>query len=142
MPRPIPIIVLFFALSGCREQDAQNEARLFLERYDNVGRGDDDNRAERVERLRELPILDDEVRRVRDRCVEVQRSVIRAQTLMDEARTRVEALEDAGTATPEARQAIEALLARASAATTAVERGRNACLDGVSRLRAHHDRRR
>lgn len=142
MPRPIPIIALFFAICGCREQDAQNEARLFLERYDNVGRGDDDNRAERVERLRELPILDDEVRRVRDRCVEVQRSVIRAQALMDEARARVEALEDAGAATPEARQAIEALLARASAATEAVERGRNACLDGVSRLRAHHGRRR
>lgn len=129
------------SLCACARQDDANEARLFLERYDAVLRGGDEQRATRVERLRELPILNDEIRRVRDRCVEVQLAILRAQRLSAEAGERVTALEaDGGTATAADRRNIEALLAQAEAATRTVEQGMHACSDGVSSVRAHHGR--
>lgn len=136
------LALIVLAAAGCQRNDRENEARLFLERYDAVGRAGEADRPQRVERLEELPILDDEVRRVRDRCVVVQRAVLRAQARTDEARARVEVLEDAGAVTRAQTREVERLLAEATAAKDTADRGMSACLDGVSRLRAHHGRRR
>jgi hypothetical protein len=136
-------LALFFAshaLGACDRQDKQNEARLFLERYDAVKRGGEESRPARVDRLRELPIVDDEVRRIRDRCVEVLLAVVRAETSAAEARTRLAALGDASTIGNADRIALEALLARAQAATDTVNRVQYECTDGVSRLRVHYGR--
>jgi hypothetical protein len=92
------VAALAFALLFSRgDGGTRNDALLFLDRYQVLDLDDPiEERRRTVEALATMPFAADEVRAVRDRCVEAHRTLIRAEERGAEARAIFERATDQG----------------------------------------------
>lgn len=142
MKRLVLVLALVLgALFGC--DASENEARLFLERYDRLDPSDVDSRRALVEDLRSMPLAADDVRRTRDLCADLHESFLLAETASAEARVSLEAYQalDASEREPEGAAAIEGLIERSQAAVERANSLKEACLARVASLRSRYPRR-
>jgi hypothetical protein len=134
------MLLALFACAGC-ERDPSAEARMFLDRFDRIDLDDPiEERQRLVDNLTNMPLAADEVRRVRDVCVDAHQSALEAETLQVRARDTVAQYE--GTIPYEVGRGIERDI-RGSG--RALERSRtlfSRCLDMRARLERKYRSRR
>ena len=101
-------------LAGC-EEDARNDANLFLVRIETIDLDDPPaQREERVSALEQLPLRHTQIREVRDLCVNAHRTLLRAEALAQQARERLGALEGSDEVPATAAREIEVALTRSN----------------------------
>lgn len=97
---------------------------------------DAEERKEKLEALRRLPLREERAQRVREACVTLHESLLEGSRLTAEARARVDAFEAIPAEARDADEgaAIAELLARSHRALRRSEEVRDACLRGIQTL--------
>ena len=109
------ILGMVFLLCAC-EEDARNDANLFLVRVERVDLDDaPDEREAHVRALENLPLRNPQIREVRDLCVNAHRTLLRAEGMAQEAREQLAALEGQDTVPADSAREIEVALTRSNA---------------------------
>ncbi len=134
------LLALLAPLASC--SGAENEAHLFLERYERLDALDPASRASLVDDLRSMPLSSDEVKRARDVCASLHESFLVAEAASAEARA---ALEEYQRLEPSARGAsrageIEAAIERSEVAIERADSFKESCLGQIARLRTRYAR--
>src|SRR5262245_36434441 len=113
--RFVAALIPLLALACSRQNSEREEARSLLERIAAVDlRASFDQRAQRIDALRELALSSPKLHAVRERCVEAHAGLLAAERQQAAARIRIERAEDAGRRDPAEVAAIAATLAGAA----------------------------
>lgn len=135
-------LLLLPSLAACGE--SENEARLFLERYDRLDPVDVASRRALVEDLRAMPLSSEEVKRARDVCADLHESFLVAEAASAEARAALAEYQllEATARSPEGAAEIEAAIERSQAAIERADSLKEGCLGRVERLKTRYAGRR
>lgn len=121
----IPLLV---SLEACQDE-ARNEALLFLERYGGLNAATLEERQRRVDALMAMPLRSEEVKDVRDACGAMHRATL----LAEQSSLEIERLIRGSERPP--RETVEPLFARSEEATAEAQELLPRCTEKLAALR-------
>lgn len=139
MARILAALALLVSVIGCSDDSEANEARLLLDRLENVQTPDLRQWRRKVDALGAMPLEAERTVDVRDKCHAMHDALLRAEEATEEARRGMDELEadeggDAAT--------VAAALARSEEAIAETRELRGPCEDARAELEARYGSRR
>ena len=140
MARLLATLSLLVLVAACSDDSERNEARLLLDRLENVRSDHLGEWRRKVDALGAMPLEAEGNVAVRDKCFAMHDALLRAEEATDEARRGMDELEEGGTAGDP--QSVAAALARSETAIAETRELREPCEDAHGELRARYAPRR